>query len=99
MEKFQCGQCPRSFKRQEHLRRHQKVHETHKPFECNICHKGFTRSDILHKHIAIHDHPAAPAADRRDTARRRACLECAKAREKCTRTTPCQRCLIKSLSC
>ncbi|RFN54062.1 transcription factor [Fusarium flagelliforme] len=99
MEKFQCGQCPRSFKRQEHLRRHQKVHETHKPFECHICHKGFTRSDILHKHIAIHDHPAAPAADRRDTARRRACLECAKAREKCTRTTPCQRCSIKSLSC
>ncbi|UZP38069.1 hypothetical protein NXS19_005885 [Fusarium pseudograminearum] len=99
MEKFQCGQCPRNFKRQEHLRRHEKGHETHRRFECDICHKGFTRSDILNKHLAIHDHTAAPDPTRRDAVRPRACFECARARQKCSRSMPCQRCSIKSLSC
>jgi hypothetical protein len=36
---------------------------------------------------------------RRDAGRRRACLECARAREKCSRNLPCQRCSTRSLDC
>ncbi|KAH7250936.1 hypothetical protein BKA59DRAFT_499871 [Fusarium tricinctum] len=97
MEKYQCSQCPRNFKRQEHLKRHQKCHESSRAFECDVCHKSFTRSDILSKHSAIHDHSTAVV--KHDAGRRRACLECAKAREKCSRNSPCQRCSARSLNC
>ncbi|RKL00746.1 hypothetical protein BFJ68_g12612 [Fusarium oxysporum] len=43
MEKYQCSQCPRSFKRPEHLKRHQKGHDSLRGFECDVCHKSFTR--------------------------------------------------------
>ncbi|KAF5660262.1 zinc finger zas1 [Fusarium circinatum] len=36
---------------------------------------------------------------RRDVGRRRACLECARAREKCSRNLPCLRCSTKALEC
>ncbi|KAF5710716.1 zinc finger zas1 [Fusarium mundagurra] len=36
---------------------------------------------------------------RRDVGRRRACLECARAREKCSRNLPCLRCSTKALDC
>lgn len=36
---------------------------------------------------------------KRDAGRRRACLECAKAREKCSRSSPCERCSARSLTC
>ncbi|KAJ4037303.1 hypothetical protein NW756_005693 [Fusarium oxysporum] len=97
MEKYQCPQCPRSFKRPEHLKRHQKGHDGLRGFECDVCHKSFTRSDILTKHVAIHDHPSA--LSRRDVGRRRACLECARAREKCSRNLPCLRCSTRALDC
>ncbi|TXC06529.1 hypothetical protein FocTR4_00010733 [Fusarium oxysporum f. sp. cubense] len=45
MEKYQCSQCPRSFKRPEHLKRHQKGHDSLRGFECDVCHKSFTRRD------------------------------------------------------
>ncbi|KAI1016601.1 hypothetical protein LB505_006856 [Fusarium chuoi] len=97
MEKYQCSQCARSFKRPEHLKRHQKSHDSLRGFECDVCHKSFTRSDILTKHVAIHDHPSAMS--RRDVGRRRACLECARAREKCSRNLPCLRCSTRALEC
>ncbi|SCN97784.1 uncharacterized protein FFB20_10508 [Fusarium fujikuroi] len=36
---------------------------------------------------------------RRDVGRRRACLECARAREKCSRNLPCLRCSTRALEC
>ncbi|KAF5552940.1 zinc finger zas1 [Fusarium phyllophilum] len=36
---------------------------------------------------------------RRDVGRRRACLECARAREKCSRNLPCLRCSTRALDC
>lgn len=55
-----------------------------------------TRSDILHRHELIH---IAPVHDLADTRRKRACLECAKARERCTKGVPCSRCATRSLHC
>jgi hypothetical protein len=40
---FQCPVCPSSFKRPEHLKRHQRSHEQSRRFVCAICDKKFTR--------------------------------------------------------
>ncbi|OTA80769.1 hypothetical protein M434DRAFT_86081 [Hypoxylon sp. CO27-5] len=47
-EKYQCPRCPSSFKRPEHLKRHQRSHEGHKPFMCSICLKRFFRRYITY---------------------------------------------------
>ncbi|KAI1762186.1 hypothetical protein GGR53DRAFT_428273 [Hypoxylon sp. FL1150] len=94
-EKYQCSRCPSSFKRPEHLKRHQRSHDGHKPFMCSICMKRFFRSDILTRHELMH-----LAAQRTNTLnRKRACTECARARERCSRDEPCMRCSTKSLQC
>ncbi|KAI0472664.1 hypothetical protein GGR56DRAFT_575933 [Xylariaceae sp. FL0804] len=42
-EKHQCSRCPSSFKRPEHLKRHQRGHDGHKRFVCPTCSKRFAR--------------------------------------------------------
>lgn len=55
---FDCPQtnCPRQFKRQEHLRRHFRSHTGEKPYVCMIpeCRRAFARSDHLQHHLRIH---------------------------------------------
>ena len=41
--KFQCRRCPSSFKRAEHLKRHERCHDDLKRFPCLVCEKRFTR--------------------------------------------------------
>ncbi|RWA06657.1 hypothetical protein EKO27_g8446 [Xylaria grammica] len=72
-KKYQCPQCPSSFKRPENLKRHQRGHDESRRFMCHICDKSFARSDILGRHVAIH----TPLEQRNDNPqRKRACLEC-----------------------
>ncbi|GAP83280.2 putative C6 and C2H2 transcription factor -like protein [Rosellinia necatrix] len=95
-EKYQCPQCASSFKRPENLKRHQRGHDERRRFACPICGKSFARSDILSRHTAIH----VPQEQRNDNPhRRRACRECARVRERCSRGEPCRRCAMKSLGC
>ncbi|KAI0973872.1 hypothetical protein F4678DRAFT_389324 [Xylaria arbuscula] len=95
-KKYRCLQCPSSFKRPENLKRHERGHDESKRFMCQICDKSFARSDILGRHVSIH----APLERRNDNPqRRRACRECARARERCSRGDPCRRCTIKALCC
>jgi hypothetical protein len=54
------------------------------------------RSDILHRHELIH---TVVSGDSTSPRRKRACIECARARERCTKGTPCSRCSSKSLEC
>lgn len=55
-----------------------------------------SQSDILGRHTAIHN----PRERRNDNPqRRRACHECARVRERCSRGEPCRRCAIKALHC
>lgn len=60
-------------------------------------------SDILARHISIHNNAARqsePESSGNNSSKRlRACMECARAREKCTKTTPCFRCSARSLEC
>ncbi|PGH17723.1 hypothetical protein AJ80_04731 [Polytolypa hystricis UAMH7299] len=93
---YPCPQCHRSFKRSEHLKRHQRSHGNFRNFVCSKCPKRFARSDILRRHEATH---TAIAQDSMSPARKRACMECARARERCSRGEPCLRCSTKSLSC
>ncbi|KAI0424006.1 hypothetical protein F5Y09DRAFT_354091 [Xylaria sp. FL1042] len=95
-KKYRCPQCPSSFKRPENLKRHERGHDESRRFVCQICDKGFARSDILARHVSIH----TPLERRNDNPqRRRACRECAKARERCSRGEPCRRCTTKALCC
>ncbi|KAI1088663.1 hypothetical protein F5B19DRAFT_410630 [Rostrohypoxylon terebratum] len=95
-EKYQCSRCPSSFKRPEHLKRHQRSHDGHKPFMCSICLKRFFRSDILTRHELMH---IAAQRTNHAVSHKRACTECARARERCSRDEPCLRCSTKSLQC
>jgi hypothetical protein len=38
-----CTRCDATFRRVEHLRRHERVHDAHKRFACSKCSKVFTR--------------------------------------------------------
>ncbi|RAK82212.1 uncharacterized protein BO72DRAFT_367960 [Aspergillus fijiensis CBS 313.89] len=50
---FPCDECPKTFTRNENLRRHKRARH-HRAlghdFECDGCHAAFTRSDVLRRH-------------------------------------------------
>ncbi|KAH8283986.1 hypothetical protein KR054_006558 [Drosophila jambulina] len=53
---FKCHDCPRSFKRNEYLKRHEiRAHqpETHW-FACSLCVRKFSRSEALEAHLKVH---------------------------------------------
>ncbi|KAH6900539.1 hypothetical protein B0T10DRAFT_600815 [Thelonectria olida] len=51
-----CAHCARSFKRAEHLMRHERIHTKEKPFHCS-CGAAFTRRDLLtrHQRLSLHE--------------------------------------------
>jgi hypothetical protein len=51
-----CPKCDQRFKRQEHLKRHDRVHTRERPFECQVekCGKRFSRSDNFKEHMRTH---------------------------------------------
>ncbi|CAM1510774.1 Fc.00g082870.m01.CDS01 [Cosmosporella sp. VM-42] len=61
---FACQYCPRSFKRLEHVQRHERTHTKEAPFKCP-CGRAFARRDLLTRH-------ERSAHGRRMTGRRRA---------------------------
>jgi len=48
------GACSARFKRQEHLRRHERTHTDERPFGCNVCGRKFSRTDNLRMHRKTH---------------------------------------------
>jgi zinc finger protein BrlA len=49
--------CNRRFRRQEHLKRHERTHTKEDLFECEFCGKYFNRTDNLKDHILRHTLP------------------------------------------
>jgi KRAB domain-containing zinc finger protein len=47
---FKCHLCPSTFKLDQHLKGHQKVHKI-KPFECYLCAKKFRTYDKIRLHM------------------------------------------------
>lgn len=53
---FKCDDCPKAFRRSEHLKRHiRSVHSNIRPFPCKFCDKKFSRSDNLAQHLRTHN--------------------------------------------
>ncbi|KAL2401661.1 Transcription factor verF [Exophiala dermatitidis] len=50
-----CQICSKSYKRPEHLRRHQVSHGVERPHRCRICGSTFQRSDVLKRHLKTCD--------------------------------------------
>jgi uncharacterized Zn-finger protein len=48
------GACNARFKRQEHLRRHERTHTDERPFSCEVCGRKFSRTDNLRMHRKTH---------------------------------------------
>ena len=49
--------CDRKFQRQEHLKRHERIHLNMELIPCEFCQKKFGRSDNLKSHIKLHADP------------------------------------------
>ncbi|KAH7227671.1 hypothetical protein BKA60DRAFT_125159 [Fusarium oxysporum] len=94
---LQCHHCRRIFTRSEHLHRHLRVHTHEKPFSCTKCNKSFARLDVLQRHEITHTHINPLTASEKVAIR--ACKECAAARNRCSRESPCTRCEDKRLDC
>ena len=55
VSKWSCGQCGKSFARNNILKDHQLVHTGQKPHECSRCGKAFTRKYDCTRHERIHE--------------------------------------------
>ncbi|KAM3913807.1 uncharacterized protein RB166_018969 isoform 2-T2 [Leptodactylus fuscus] len=51
---YSCLECGKSFKRKDHLKRHQRLHQDERPFSCSECGKGFNHISVLVEHQRIH---------------------------------------------
>ncbi|GAA6042131.1 hypothetical protein JCM8097_003125 [Rhodosporidiobolus ruineniae] len=49
-----CKYCDMSFKKLEHLQRHERTHTLDRPYACDTCSKTFARQDTLHRHSRLH---------------------------------------------
>jgi hypothetical protein len=52
--KHPCTLCKKTFKTQNILRQHMRIHTGDKPFVCEICHKAFSQMASLKYHSATH---------------------------------------------
>jgi hypothetical protein len=52
--KHSCHECKKSFKTQNILRQHMRIHTGDKPFVCDLCNKAFSQMASLKYHQATH---------------------------------------------
>lgn len=48
-----CQYCERTFKKTEHLLRHERSHTKEKPFRCELCSKAYTRQYSRHLSLSM----------------------------------------------
>ncbi|PYH39194.1 uncharacterized protein BO87DRAFT_324763 [Aspergillus neoniger CBS 115656] len=100
--RWACEFCPESFARKEHLQRHEFSHLGLKPFRCDVCSRMFSRRDTLRKHQATHSRESdgeEPPCTRNRRRSQKACLTCAKAKQRCNGKSPCRRCVKRNIQC
>ncbi|KIW99738.1 uncharacterized protein Z518_11151 [Rhinocladiella mackenziei CBS 650.93] len=69
-----CATCSKSYKRPEHLRRHQLSHGSERPYQCALCGKTFQRSDVLKRHLRTCDNVAGFTSQRLEPIPKRVAL-------------------------
>lgn len=92
---FHCSQCPKAYKRSEHLQRHVAVHKPTREYRCARCGATFQRSDVLSRHTKTCDGEHT----RRRSLSRRACDACIRSKRKCSFNPPCLSCKKRSIPC
>lgn len=92
--RHQCSICPRSYKRPEHLRRHQDAHDAGRIYTCQSCSTSFHRSDVLKRHSQTCRDRKAQASHRR-----RACERCVRQKKACDTGAPCSTCTSRHEIC
>ncbi|KAF8815764.1 hypothetical protein BYT27DRAFT_7192135 [Phlegmacium glaucopus] len=85
-----CSMCPATFTRKTHLDRHIRSHMNERSHQCETCEFQFTRSDLLTRHKKT-------CGERRS--RRKSCEACVKAKVKCNLQHPCQKCIVRGITC
>ncbi|GKZ37456.1 hypothetical protein AbraIFM66950_009006 [Aspergillus brasiliensis] len=99
--RWTCEFCPETFARKEHLQRHAFSHLGLKPFRCEVCSRMFSRRDTLRKHQTTHSRESdeEPPCTRGRRRSQKACLNCAKAKQRCNAKAPCRRCIKRNVQC
>lgn len=94
---YQCCFCFKSYKRREHLQRHQLSHVADRPHQCPTCAGAFQRADVLRRHlrtcVGTVRQPSQGAS------RRRACDRCVQQKKACNNAQPCRNCSKRGTSC
>ena len=92
---FECSICSRSYKRPEHLQRHQATHSLERPYRCSLCGSTFQRSDVRRRHARS----CTGRQSKPSSTMKRACDPCSRSKRACNCSQPCNNCRTKSISC
>lgn len=94
---YACSQCSKTYKRREHLHRHEASHSAVRPYRCGTCNQSYQRPDVLRRHSLT-----CQAKVRTRTSlvtNRRACDFCVRQKKACSNGKPCDHCRSKSVEC
>ncbi|EOD43913.1 putative zinc c2h2 type domain containing protein [Neofusicoccum parvum UCRNP2] len=91
---FRCSTCAATYSRQDHLRRHEMMHQGRRLCVCEFCNARFHRRDILRRHyLACKSRGDRPVPEQQRPGRRKsACDRCASFKLACDLRRPCQAC-------
>ncbi|KAJ5774715.1 hypothetical protein N7457_009611 [Penicillium paradoxum] len=102
-QQFRCQfpGCNASYRRKEHVRRHELKHFPRQAFPCSSCGREFGRrywnviiSDTLRRHVQKHHKRIDPL-----NRAQRACENCHKRKSRCEGGVPCDECLRRKIQC
>ena len=96
-EIHQCALCFKTYKRREHLQRHNASHTADRRHSCHLCSSTFQRADVLKRHLRTCDEKFNGYIG--SAARRRACDRCSRQKRACNSSYPCQNCQRKDIPC
>ncbi|PYH29024.1 Zn(II)2Cys6 transcription factor [Aspergillus neoniger CBS 115656] len=89
----QVPHCKASYRRKEHLRRHEAQHTQEQLRQCPACTQKFRRSDTLRRHMQnIHGVNDMPDI-------KHACAHCRNQKSRCQGGPPCKNCLRRGIHC
>ncbi|OQD62837.1 hypothetical protein PENPOL_c011G10631 [Penicillium polonicum] len=93
---FNCSfpGCNASYRRKEHLHRHERKHFQQQEFLCSKCGRQFGRSDTLRRHVRQRHGIIEPLKRAQ-----RACKSCHAGKSRCEGGVPCDECLRRKIEC